>query len=289
MICNLCPRRCNAKREESVGSGFCRAGALPRVARIAPHMWEEPCISGTRGSGAVFFSGCNLRCVYCQNYVVSAQNYGRVISVQKLSDEFRSLEENGVHNINLVSPALYVEAVIEALDIYKPKIPVVYNCSGYEDINTLKRLEGYVDVYLPDFKYSDNRLAETYSLADNYVETATAAIGEMMRQTGRAEFDEDGIMKKGTIIRHLVLPNHTKNSIGTLDIIKKSFDNPVVSLMGQYVPLGKAKKIEKLSRKITPREYNKVKNYLFSLDIDGYVQELSSADEKYVPEWNYSN
>ncbi len=262
-------------------------GYLPKVARIAPHMWEEPCISGTKGSGAVFFSGCTLRCVYCQNYEISAKNKGTVISVNKLADEFKRLENFGVHNINLVSPTPYVQSIIEALDIYKPHIPIVYNCSGYEDLKTLKSLEGYINIYLPDFKYSSNELSKKYSYAENYVETATNAIKEMIRQTGNALFNDKGIMEKGTIIRHLVLPNHTKNSIGVLNIIKDKFDDCMVSLMGQYIPLGKANEFEKLSRKITNREYNKVKNYLFDLGIDGFVQELSSADEKYVPIWDY--
>lgn len=262
-------------------------GYLPKVARIAPHMWEEPCISGTMGSGAIFFSGCTLRCVYCQNYEISAQNNGTVISVNKLAEEFKRLENLGVHNINLVSPTPYVHSIIEALNIYKPEIPIVYNSGGYEDLETLKSLEGYVDIYLPDFKYSSNELGKIYSNADNYVEITKNAIREMINQTGKAEFDNNGLMKKGTIIRHLVLPNHTKNSIGVLDIIKDNFENCMVSLMGQYVPLGNAVNFEKLKRKITQREYNKVKNYLLDLGLEGFVQELSSADEKYVPTWDY--
>ncbi|MGN0489498.1 MAG: radical SAM protein [Ruminococcus sp.] len=287
MICNLCPRGCNAERLENKGNGFCRMGYLPKVARIAPHMWEEPCISGTKGSGAIFFSGCTLRCVYCQNYEISAQNKGTVISVNKLAEEFKRLENMGVHNINLVSPTPYVHSIIEALNIYKPEIPIVYNSGGYEDLKTLRSLEGYVDIYLPDFKYSSNELGKIYSNADSYVEITKNAIREMINQTGKAEFDNNGLMKKGTIIRHLVLPNHTKNSIGVLDIIKENFEDCMVSLMGQYVPLGKAEDFEKLKRKITQREYNKVKNYLFDLGLEGFVQELSSADEKYVPSWDY--
>lgn len=262
-------------------------GYLPKVARIAPHMWEEPCISGTVGSGAVFFSGCTLRCVFCQNYEISTKNKGVVISIERLSEEFRRLEAMGVHNINLVSPTPYVEAIISALDIYMPSIPIVYNCSGYEDVTTLKRLEGYVDIFLPDFKYSDNELARKYSSAPDYVQVATGAVGEMLRQVGKPEFDENGIMVKGLIIRHLVLPNHTKNSIGVINILNENYDDFMVSLMGQYVPLGRANEYDKLSRKITRREYDKVKNYLFDLGIDGFVQELESADKKYVPKWNY--
>ena len=262
-------------------------GTLPRVARIAPHMWEEPCISGERGSGTVFFSGCTLRCVFCQNYEISAKNRGRTITVKTLADEFKRLEELGVHNINLVSPTPYVYAILEALEIYKPSIPVVYNTSGYEKAETLRLLDGAVDVYLPDFKYAMAELSKMYSAADNYVESAISAIEEMLRQTGGPEFGADGILKRGTVIRHLVLPNHTKNSIAVLDIIKERFGGALVSLMGQYVPLGNASRYEKLNRKITQREYKKVKAHLFALDLDGFVQELSSADEKYVPTWDY--
>ncbi len=287
MICNLCPRRCNAERNEQLGNGFCGLGTLPKVARIAPHYWEEPCISGTNGSGAVFFSGCTLRCVFCQNYEISAENNGRVITIEKLADEFKRLEDTGVHNINLVSPTPYVEAIKAALDIYKPSIPIVYNCSGYENVETLKALEGYIDIYLPDFKYSDNELGLKLSRAKKYAETALAAIGEMIRQTGEPAFDNDNIMTRGTIIRHLVLPNHTKNSVRALELIADNFDGALVSLMCQYIPFGKAKDIHELSRKITRREYEKVRQKLFELDLDGFVQDLSSADEKYIPVWDY--
>lgn len=287
MICNLCPRDCGAKRSEYDGSGVCRMGTLPRVARIAPHMWEEPCISGERGSGTVFFSGCTLRCVFCQNYEISAKNAGKTITARELSEEFKRLEELGVHNINLVSPTPYIYAILEAFGIYKPSIPVVYNTSGYEKAETLRLLDGAVDVYLPDLKYSTAELSKMYSAADNYVESAICAIEEMLRQTGEPEFDDEGMLKRGTVIRHLVLPNHTKNSIAVLDIIKERFSSAMVSLMGQYVPLGNASEYEKLNRKITRREYEKVKKHLFALDLDGFVQELSSADEKYVPTWDY--
>lgn len=287
MICNLCPRLCSAERNETGGAGFCKTGTLPKIAWIAPHYWEEPCISGTKGSGAVFFSGCTLRCVFCQNYEISALNNGRVITIEKLADEFRRLEALGVHNINLVSPTPYVDAVIRALDIYKPSVPIVYNCSGYERVSTLRMLEDYVDIYIPDIKYSGNELALKLSGAKNYTETALAAIGEMIRQTGKPEFDGDNIMKKGTIVRHLVLPNHTRNSIEALEMLANSFDGVPVSLMCQYIPFGKAKEIPELNRKITRREYEKVKQKLFELNMDGFVQDLSSADEKYIPVWEY--
>ena len=285
MICNLCPRRCGAVRGEFDGEGYCQLGTLPKIARIAPHYWEEPCISGTKGSGAVFFSGCTLRCVFCQNYEISALKKGRYISPAELAEEIKKLEAEGVHNINLVSPTPYVEAIIETFEIYKPNIPIVYNCSGYENIKTLKRLEGIVDIYLPDFKYSDDALALRLSGAKNYVQTALEAIGEMLRQTESAEYDENGMMTRGAIIRHLVLPNHTKNSIDALKLLADNFGSPLVSLMCQYIPFGKAREIPELNRKVTKREYEKVKNALFGLELDGYAQDLSSADEKYVPKW----
>lgn len=287
MICNLCPRRCAAVRGDYSGGGYCALGALPKIARIAPHHWEEPCVSGTKGSGAVFFSGCTLRCVFCQNYEISAKGKGRYITPKDLSREIEKLESSGVHNINLVSPSPYVEAIIKAFEIYKPKIPIVYNCSGYENVDTLKRLEGLVDIYLPDFKYSDNNLALKFSGAKNYTETALAAIGEMLRQTKNSEYDDNGMMTRGTIIRHLVLPNHTKNSIDALNLLADKFGSPLISLMCQYIPFGRAKDIPELNRKITKREYEKVKRALFELDLDGFVQDLSSADEKYIPKWDY--
>lgn len=287
MICTLCPRNCGAERNENTGKGFCRLPEPVRVARIAPHMWEEPCISGTKGSGAVFFSGCTMSCVFCQNYEISAENKGKTITAGQLAEEFRRLEAMGVHNLNLVSATPYVPQILRAFEIYKPKIPVVYNCGGYEKTETVKMLEGAVDIWLPDFKYSDNNLAEKYSYAPRYVETAAHAIKEMLRQSGEAEFDEDGIIKKGTIIRHLVLPNYTKNSLGVLEIIKNELPGALVSLMGQYIPLGRAGEFDKLNRKITSREYKKVSDRLFDLGLDGYVQDLSSASEEYVPSWDY--
>jgi putative pyruvate formate lyase activating enzyme len=287
MICNLCPRKCNAIRNEKEGKGFCGLSDNPKVARIAPHLWEEPPISGSKGSGAVFFSGCTLRCVFCQNYEISAENRGTIITPEKLADEFKELEEIGVHNINLVSPTPYVNLIKNALDIYKPSVPILYNSSGYERTSTIDSLKGYVDIYLPDFKYSDNELANNYSKAPNYTEITTNAIIEMTKQVGENEYDDNGIMKKGVIIRHLVLPNHTKNSIGVLDIINDKFKNTPVSLMGQYVPVHKAFEYGKLNRRITTREYNKVKNHMIELGLNGFTQELSSADEAFIPDWDY--
>ena len=288
MICNLCPRKCNACRTEHQGNGFCGAGTLPVVARVAPHFGEEPCISGTKGSGTVFFSGCTLKCVYCQNYEISDGHKGRAVTPKELADCYKRLEEQGVHNINLVTADHYVNAVAESLDIYKPSVPVVYNCSGYTSPKTLSILDGLVDIYLPDFKYSDDALAIKYSSAPNYVNTATAAIKEMIFQVGTPVIDEDGMMKKGVIVRHLILPSHTKNSLGVLDIIKRSYDKQVlVSLMCQYVPVNKAHDFPKINRTITRREYDKVKSELYDLGLDGFTQDLTSASTDFIPDWDF--
>ena len=288
MICNLCPRKCNACRTEHQGNGFCGAGTLPVVARIAPHFGEEPCISGTKGSGTVFFSGCTLKCVFCQNYEISDGHKGRVVTPKELADCYKRLEEQSVHNINLVTADHYVAAVAESLDIYKPSIPVVYNCSGYTSPKTLSILDGLVDIYLPDFKYSDDALAIKYSSAPNYVNTASAAIKEMIFQVGTPVIDEDGMMKKGVIVRHLILPSHTKNSLGVLDIIKRSYDKQVlVSLMCQYVPVNKAHDFPKINRTITRREYEKVKSELYVLGLDGFTQDLTSASTDFIPDWDF--
>lgn len=288
MICNLCPRKCNACRTEHQGNGFCGAGTLPVVARVAPHFGEEPCISGTKGSGTVFFSGCTLKCVYCQNYEISDGHKGRAVTPKELADCYKRLEQQGVHNINLVTADHYVNAVAESLDIYKPSIPVVYNCSGYTSPKTLSILDGLVDIYLPDFKYSDDALAKKYSSALNYVNTASAAIKEMIFQVGTPVIDEDGMMKKGVIVRHLILPSHTKNSLGVLDIIKRSYDKQVlVSLMCQYVPVNKAHDFPKINRTITRREYDKVKSELYALGLDGFTQDLTSASTDFIPDWDF--
>ena len=288
MICNICPRKCNAVRTEHSGKGFCKMGELPTVARVAPHFGEEPCISGTNGSGTIFFSGCTLNCVFCQNYEISYNNQGKIISPEELAECYKRLEQQGVHNINLVTADHFAHAVVKSLEIYKPRIPIVYNCSGYTSPHTLKMLDGLIDVYLPDFKYSDNALAVKLSSAPNYVNTATAAIMEMIFQVGLPKFNDDGIMTKGVIVRHLILPSHTRNSIEVLNIIKKMFNTQVLlSLMCQYIPMGRANEFPKINRKITRREYDKVKLEMTRLGLDGFTQELSSADEKYVPVWDF--
>ena len=290
MICNLCPRKCGAVRTAHSGNGFCKMGELPVVARVAPHYGEEPCISGTKGSGTVFFSGCTMRCVYCQNYEISNEDGGRTITPERLAECYKELEDKGVHNINLVTADHFAHAVVKSLEIYKPRIPIVYNCSGYTSPKTLSMLDGLVDINLPDFKYADDFLAVKYSSAPNYVNTAVAAIHEMTFQVGLPQFDDDGIMKKGVIVRHLILPAHTKNSLEVLDIVKRRFgDQVLLSLMCQYIPMGKVsdREFSRINRKITRREYDKVKLEMMRLGIDGFTQELSSADESYVPEWDF--
>lgn len=287
MICDICPRKCGAIRTEHVGKGFCQAGTLPVVARIAPHFGEEPCISGTKGSGTVFFSGCTMRCKFCQNYEISSQPKGMTMTPNMLAECYKELEKEGVHNINLVTADHFAPAVVESLKIYKPSVPVVYNCSGYTSPKILNMLNGLVDIYLPDFKYSSDKLAVKLSSAPDYVNTALAAIKEMIFQVGLPEYDDDGIMQKGVIVRQLILPAHTKNSIEALDILEREFGRQImVSLMCQYVPWGEVKNDPKLGRKLTKREYEKVKRALFSLDLDGFTQDMSSASEEYIPEWN---
>jgi len=288
--CNVCPHKCGARRTLYEGSGFCEMGVMPKVARVGPHYWEEPCISGSKGSGAIFFSGCTLKCVFCQNYEISANHVGVHITPEQLANCYRNLEDQGVHNINLVSASHYIEAVLQSFKIYRPKIPVLYNTSGYESVESLKRLEGYVDIYLPDFKYSDNRLAMKYSSAFNYSQVAIAAIKEMVRQTGRIKYDQNGIVQKGTIIRVLVLPNHTKDAIAVLDTIRCYYgDKVLVSVMGQYTPTGDAYKYPEINRKITQEEYDEVVDHAIELDMDGFVQELSAAEEEYIPDFNCSS
>lgn len=286
MICDLCPRECHIDRTDTMG-GYCGVGTLPKVARIAPHYDEEPVLSGTGGAGTIFFSGCSLRCVFCQNYSISSEDNGRYITPYQLAEEYRRLEAAGVHNIEFVTPTHYVEAILESLDIYRPKLPLVYNSSGYDKVDSLRKLDGIIDIYLPDFKYSDNALAKRLSGCDNYVETASAAISEMIRQTGKPII-EDGLMKQGVMIRHLVLPNHVKNSIGVLELIAECFGKDIpVSLMSQYFPAGRAKDYPDIDRRITRREYRKVLDKLYDLELDGFAQDMASADKKYVPNWDY--
>ncbi|GHU82392.1 radical SAM protein [Clostridia bacterium] len=285
--CNTCPRRCGAHRTAGSGSGFCQMGYNPVVARVAPHHWEEPCISGKNGSGTVFFSGCVLKCVYCQNYKISNLNVGKVITPTQLAALYKQLEEQGVHNINLVNPTHFAYAIIESLSIYKPKIPIVYNSSGYENRDLLQALNGYIDIYLPDFKYAFDELAVKYSSAQNYKNTALRAIKEMITQKPNLIYDDNNILQGGVIIRHLVLPSNTKNSIAALTLLKEHFGNSDVlfSIMAQYTPCGKATDYKEINRTITRREYEKVLTHAEELNINGFVQDLSTASKAYIPDF----
>lgn len=286
--CSLCPRNCKAKRlDRGFGEGFCGLPVLPGICRAEKHMWEEPNISGKHGSGTVFFSGCVLRCEFCQNSVISRKSCGKTVDENGLVEIFKQLEEQNVHNINLVSPTPYYPIIIKALEKYKPKIPVVCNTSGYEKVETLKALEGLIDIYLPDFKYSVSDIAEKYSQAKNYPDVALKAIKEMVRQVGAPLHDNEGMLQKGVMIRHLILPNNLENSYGVLDLIADNFSPEIyLSLMAQYFPTGNEKH-EELSRKITEEEYEKISSYMLLLGLEnGFVQQLESAEEGYVPEWN---
>ena len=281
--CRLCPRNCGAARGENEGRGVCGVGALPKIARAGLHMWEEPCISGTRGSGAVFFTGCGLRCIFCQNEAISHGGTGEVVSVGRLAEIFAELEAQGAHNINLVTAAQFAPAVVKALNIYRPHIPIVYNSSGYESIDTLRMLEGYVDIYLPDYKYIDPKMAKLLSGAEDYPETALSAIREMVRQTGPAVYDAEGMMTRGTQIRHLVLPGLTGDSMKILSMIADEFPGVPVSLMGQYTPFGKALLMPGMNRRLKKKEYARVLEHMEALDLPGYRQALESASESFVP------
>lgn len=293
MICSGCPRRCAAVRSEESGGGFCGMGREPVIAKACVHRWEEPCISGERGSGAIFFSGCALRCVFCQNYRISSENFGRRVSVERLREICEKLIEMGVHNINLVNPTHFFEAVYRLLD--RPLgVPVVYNTGGYERVETLRALKGRVQIYLPDLKYSDDALAEKYSGAPDYFGTACRAIEEMYSQTGAYRTDGDGMLQSGTVIRHLILPGQLDNTRRVIDWVAQSFrpGEVLFSLMSQYIPCGRAKDGEfpELARTLGRREYDKIEEYLMFSDIeDGFFQELSSASESYVPDFDLEN
>ncbi len=283
--CRLCPRNCGVRRGTETGGGFCGMGADPVVARAALHFWEEPCISGKNGSGTVFFTGCPLRCVFCQNDEISRRRaVGQRITVSALADLFQHLVAQGAHNINLVTPTHFVPAVVQALRLHPLGVPVVYNSGGYETVETLRMLEGLVDIYLPDFKYADGETALRYSGARDYPRYAKAAVLEMARQTGPARFDENGMMLGGTMVRHLVLPSNTRNSIAVLNWLAENLPAGVpVSLMAQYVPCGRAREFPEIDRRITAREWDKVQDVLFRLGLDGFVQERSSAKKAFIP------
>ena len=284
--CSLCPHRCAAVRDERGGRGRCGLPSTAVVARAALHHGEEPCLSGDdpdRGSGTVFFGGCTLSCAFCQNHAISRGAVGRPVSAERLAAIFRELVEAGAYNINLVSPTPYVPAIRRALTLYRPPVPVVYNCGGYERVETLRALAGLVDIYLPDFKYADGDLAAALSGAPDYPAVAEAALREMVRQTGRLVLDEQGIARRGTLVRHLVLPGHTRHSLRCLDVLA-TVPDIAVSLMFQYTPMGDVAGFPALSRRVTQRECDKVWNYLLERGLtDGYVQTRDSAGTAMIP------
>ena len=288
--CKLCPRECKINRLDGK-IGRCKAGVKPKIALADLHFFEEPCISGKSGSGTVFFSGCNLSCKFCQNYEISQLGKGKEISIEELADEFLKLQERGANNINLVTGFAFVPQIIEALKIAKNdglSIPIVYNSSGFESIETLKLLDGYIDVYLPDIKYGFNELSERLSDCNNYFDIATIAIKEMVRQVGGPNFDENGIIKKGVIVRHLILPNHIQNSKKVLRWISKNLPKKIyVSVMAQYFPTYKANSYEDINRKLNKEELENIENYMQELNMmNGYIQNIEENEEKYVPNFN---
>lgn len=288
MECSLCPRNCKVDRKTQ--KGFCRVKGLT-IARVGIHEWEEPCISGTHGSGTIFFSGCNLRCIFCQNRDISRSDYGREISVDDLGKLMLYQQKVGAENINLVSPTQFADLIAETLKIYKPqlKIPVVYNSNGYESLEQLKKLDGLIDIYLPDLKYSDNNLAVEYSSAPNYFETATASIAEMKRQRPKNVF-VNGMLRRGVIVRHLVLPGSLDNSRRVFDFLASFDRNIYVSVMAQYFPTEDVSQHPVLNRTLKQEEYDEICEYFKQTGLhNGYFQELSSNSDSYVPDWSLEN
>ena len=287
--CTLCPHMCKVNRQDG-HIGRCKATDKIKIALASVHKFEEPCISGENGSGTIFFSNCNFRCKFCQNYEISQEGLGKEITIEELSDIFISEQERNVNNINLVTPTMYVYHIIEAIDLARKNgltIPIIYNSNGYENIETIKLLNGYIDVYLPDFKYYNDKIAEKYSGIENYFEYTTKAIKEMYNQVKNPVFDENGIIKKGLIIRHLILPNYIENSKHVLKWIRENLGKDVyISIMAQYFPTYKAKQDEFLNRKINKKEYKKIEDYIFELGFEnGYIQDLGEHEEEYVPDF----
>ena len=284
MICNLCPRRCGALRTETEGLGYCRMPAAPVAAQAALHMWEEPPISGTGGSGTIFFSGCSLRCVFCQNEKISRQDFGKPVSVRRLREICEELIAQGAHNINFVNPTHYAHVVRQVLEEPLP-VPAVWNSGGYDRVETLRSLEGRVSIYLPDLKYLDSRTAERYSAAPDYPETAQAAIREMVRQTGPCQFDGEGMLVRGTVIRHLILPGQTGQAKAVMDWVSQTFPPGTVlfSLMSQYTPWGDLSRVPELNRRLRRGEMASAVAYMENLGLEGFCQERTSAREEYTP------
>lgn len=288
--CTLCPRECKVNRREGQ-KGYCGMDSRLFAARAALHMWEEPCISGEKGSGAVFFSGCSLRCCFCQNREIALGTWGKELTEAHLAEIFLKLEEQGAANINLVTATHYLPHVIESLKLAKGQglsVPVVYNTSGYEKADMIRRLEGYVDIYLPDFKYMEPELAKACSRAPDYPKYAMEALKEMVRQTGACVFDENGYLKRGTVVRHLILPGHTRNSIKVLEYLYKTYgDDIYISIMNQFTPIYQQEERKELNRKVTRREYQKVLDKALEMGIqNGFFQEGETAKESFIPSFD---
>ncbi len=286
-LCNMCPRQCNMDRNARFG--FCQVPEMPQIARAAPHYGEEPCISGTRGSGTVFFAGCNLRCVFCQNHEISRGLAGTAVTEARLADIFLRLQDSGVHNINLVTPSHYAFPIARALDLAKLTIPVAWNSSGYDSVDTLRALEGKVQIYMPDFKYSDHALAKSYSAAPDYPEVAAAAIAEMYRQTGPCVLDEEGLLRSGLLVRHLILPGKPTNTKGVIDTLTSLLprDTWMFSLMSQYTPMPGLEAYPALQQRVTPALADFCYRYMEKMGITrGYFQDLDSATDEMIPEFD---
>ncbi len=284
--CNSCPRQCNALRsdDENIG-GICKSGLLPKIAKVSLHNWEEPCISGTKGSGTIFFSGCSLKCVFCQNYNISQEYFGKIVSVERLAEIFKELEVLGAHNINFVNPTHYLWAIEEALKIYQPKIPLVYNSGGYDLPESIKK--DIFDVYLMDLKYINNETAFKYSKCDNYTNFVFDAIKAAYELQKEPVFDENGILQKGLIVRHLILPQHTNDAIKVIDWFKENTPDAILSMMSQYVPMFKAESFKEINRPITKREYDKVIDYALDKNLKHiYIQGRASSKKSYIPEFD---
>lgn len=287
MICNLCPRNCGALRTETEGNGVCRMPSLPVVARASLHFWEEPPISGTKGSGTVFFSGCSLGCVYCQNEEISHKRFGKKITVEELAEIFKKLELSGAHNINLVNPTHYLDAIEKAVSIYKPKIPFVYNSGGYDKEESIIRAAKFCDIFLMDLKYVSSDKAERYSKAKDYPDVAKKALIKCKELVGDNVYDNNGIMQKGLIVRHLMLPCGTNEAIEVINFVGENLKGADFSLMSQYTPCGNLENHKELQRKITKREYEKVLAVAEQTDIDNiYIQDLSSSNKEFVPSFD---
>ena len=286
MICNLCPRACGAERTPEGGNGFCRLPSDMLIARIQPHLWEEPPISGQYGTGAVFFSGCTLRCAYCQNGDISHRNQGRPFTPAMLADSLRRLVDEGMQTISFITATPYLHQVLDTLELYRPPLPIVWNTSGYENVETVRALSGAVDVYLPDLKHHSEAMGRLCAKAPDYFAHASEAIREMCRQTGPAQYDEMGIMTRGVLIRHLILPGLTGESCQLLTWIHENLPaGTPVSLMRQYIPYNNVT-IPGLDRKLTDREYHRVRSHMLALDLPGFLQESVSADKDFVPVFN---